>query len=68
MPGMVLTPIRFKVPCKRLSSVEPVLWTAFFFLQGRVWGEGERMCESGEERVEGLHGMFNCMLVSYASL
>jgi hypothetical protein len=49
MPGMVLTPMRFKVPCRRLSSVEPVLWTAFFFLQSRASG-GEKMCESGEER------------------
>lgn len=32
MPGMVFTPNRFKVFCSLLSSVEVVLWTAFFFL------------------------------------
>ena len=32
MPGMVLTLRRFRVFCSRLSSVEFVLWTAFFFL------------------------------------
>jgi len=74
MPGMVLTPMRFKVPCRRLSSVEPVLWTAFFFLQSRASG-GEKMCESrgkreskGRVRVEGLQGTFDCMHVSYVSL
>jgi hypothetical protein len=33
MPGIVLTPRRLRVFCKRLSSVLVVLWTAFFFLQ-----------------------------------
>lgn len=30
--GMVFTPSRLSVFCSRLSSVEAVLWTAFFFL------------------------------------
>ena len=34
MPGMVFTPSRFSVLCSRLSSVEVVLCTAFFFLRG----------------------------------
>ena len=34
MPGMVFTPRRLSVFCNRLSSVEVVLCTAFFFLQG----------------------------------
>jgi hypothetical protein len=32
MPGIVFTPILFKVLWRRLSSVVVVLWTAFFFL------------------------------------
>lgn len=34
MPGMVFTPSLLSVFCKRLSSVEVVLCTAFFFLRG----------------------------------
>ena len=33
MPGMVFTPSRLRVLCNLLSSVEVVLWTAFFFLE-----------------------------------
>lgn len=33
MPGMVFTPSLFRVFCKRLSSVDVVLCTAFFFLR-----------------------------------
>lgn len=32
MPGIVFTPNRFSVFCNLLSSVDVVLWTAFFFL------------------------------------
>ncbi|GIL89354.1 hypothetical protein Vretifemale_17179, partial [Volvox reticuliferus] len=32
MPGIVFTPRRFRVFCNRLSSVDVVLCTAFFFL------------------------------------
>ena len=32
IPGIVLTPNLFSVFCSLLSSVEVVLWTAFFFL------------------------------------
>ena len=35
IPGMVFTPSRFSVLCNLLSSVEVVLWTAFFFLPPR---------------------------------
>ena len=33
MPGIVFTPSLLRVFCSRLSSVDVVLWTAFFFLQ-----------------------------------
>ncbi len=36
MPGMVFTPSRFNVFCSRLSSVDVVLCTAFFFLNGAI--------------------------------
>jgi hypothetical protein len=42
MPGMVFTPRRFSVFWSLLSSVDVVLWTAFFFLC--VWGERGRGC------------------------
>lgn len=32
MPGIVFTPNLFRVFCNLLSSVDVVLWTAFFFL------------------------------------
>ena len=44
MPGMVFTPRRLSVFCNRLSSVEVVLCTAFFFLQGTEQDQRSAWC------------------------
>ena len=44
MPGMVFTPRRLSVFCNRLSSVEVVLCTAFFFLQGMEQDQRSTWC------------------------
>ncbi len=47
MPGMVFTPSRFSVFCRRLSSVEVVLCTAFFLLHAAARAARQRRAGAG---------------------